>query len=180
MERISLLERGVKKCTACETVKPLAEFEGNRKMRMLRGSRCRKCHSKGQSVYYLTAKGKETKERHNRKREYSREYYRKVDRNRALVKQYGITLEEYNSMNSLQHGACAICHDRPVIKGLVVDHDHKAGDVRGLLCNSCNRGLGYFKDDPIRLIHAAKYILDAIEKAAQRDDSRGEICFQTN
>lgn len=50
---------------------------------------------------------------------------------------------------------CVICgSDEP----LVVDHDHKTGKIRGMLCNHCNRGLGHFRDDPELLQFAAIYL----------------------
>jgi len=50
---------------------------------------------------------------------------------------------------------CVICG---VNEKLVVDHDHKTGEIRGMLCNHCNRGLGHFKDDPMLLEFAAQYL----------------------
>jgi len=51
---------------------------------------------------------------------------------------------------------CVICGDSN--SKLVVDHDHKTGQIRGMLCNHCNRGIGHFRDDPILMRFAATYI----------------------
>jgi len=67
-------------------------------------------------------------------------------------------------MFSAQDGLCAICADPPNPNGikagsrLHVDHCHATGRVRALLCNSCNRGIGYFRDDPARLRAALAYL----------------------
>ena len=61
-----------------------------------------------------------------------------------------------------QNGVCAICGSPEVSdrnSNLCVDHDHETGKIRGLLCNKCNRGLGYFLDNPKILKNALKYLL---------------------
>lgn len=50
---------------------------------------------------------------------------------------------------------CAICGSE---EKLVVDHDHKTGKVRAMLCNHCNRGLGHFRDNPATLQNAIEYL----------------------
>lgn len=72
---------------------------------------------------------------------------------------YGISVEEYEFMVQLQKGKCDICGVKPA--KLNVDHCHSTDKVRGLLCRSCNRALGLFKDDKEVLLRAAEYI-DAI------------------
>ena len=88
------------------------------------------------------------------------EYYLEQD----LKKNYGVTLEWYRDTLSKQNNVCAICKtsEVAVIQGKViamsVDHCHKTGKPRGLLCTKCNRGLGLFKDNVDNLKSAIKYL----------------------
>lgn len=75
---------------------------------------------------------------------------------RRLNKKYGITQEYYDKMLSDQNGSCAIC--RVLLVRPLVDHCHKTGKVRGLLCDSCNFGIGSFKDDIDVLERARQYL----------------------
>lgn len=73
-----------------------------------------------------------------------------------LWKDYRITLEQRDQLLQDQCGACAICG--AIDSQLVVDHDHKTGQVRGLLCKHCNWGIGHLRDDPVRIARAAQYV----------------------
>jgi hypothetical protein len=72
-----------------------------------------------------------------------------------LIQSYGITVEQYRSMEQSQGGKCAVCQK---VDKLRIDHHHGDGVVRGLLCNRCNLGLGLFLDDPVSLRRAATYL----------------------
>jgi len=75
-----------------------------------------------------------------------------------LKHRYGMTLVDYNDMLSKQNHQCKICCIET--SGLVVDHCHVSGNVRGLLCSSCNKGLGFFQDNPERMERAAQYVVE--------------------
>lgn len=163
-KRIALLEVGVKECSGCKQTKPLDQFRHDPKMRFNRGSQCAECRDEAQRRYYATPKGKATKKRFDDKRKAEWPRLWPQERNRSLRKHFGISLAEYNIMKAQQKGLCAICNRLPMLKDLAVDHDHKTGKVRALLCGTCNRGIGQFNDDPIRLIKAVKYLLRFMEK----------------
>jgi hypothetical protein len=97
-------------------------------------------------------------------RGYNKKYWREnadTEKNRKLKKLYGITLDEFNAMRAAQSGCCAICgmHEKEVPRGILqVDHCHKSGGVRHLLCACCNGGLGNFKDSPALLRAAVAYL----------------------
>lgn len=85
------------------------------------------------------------------------------DREYRMAKAYSLTLEQVDEVFARQGGRCRICTKELVLGGrepnsAKVDHDHKTGAVRGLLCDHCNRGLGFFLDSDVALETAARYV----------------------
>ena len=72
------------------------------------------------------------------------------------LRRYGFTEVTYKAMLDAQSSVCAVCKELPATH---IDHDHKTGKVRGLLCAACNRGLGVFNDDVNRLLSAMEYLI---------------------
>ena len=94
------------------------------------------------------------------KKRRSRPEVKAADRAGHLKRKFGLTPVEYEAKLAAQGGGCALCGRQPGPgRQLDIDHDHTSGAVRGLICNTCNQGLGQFRDDPIRLAHAAAYLL---------------------
>lgn len=80
-------------------------------------------------------------------------------KNEKLKSNFAITLERYNEMLESQRGGCKICNivfDNKIKPH--VDHCHKTGLVRGLLCGACNKGLGFFQDNQDIISRAAVYL----------------------
>lgn len=74
-----------------------------------------------------------------------------------LMRNYGLTPEQFRALFDAQNGLCAICQEP--MEDPHVDHSHETGKVRGLLCARCNSGLGFFKDDPEALLRARLYLM---------------------
>lgn len=102
-----------------------------------RTSWCRRCHIKAVSALY------------------TKEEIKLKNRRQNLKNKYGLTLEQYDCMCEEQDHCCFICGERTK---LVVDHCHTTGEVRKLLCVSCNTGLGMFRDNPEFLNRAMEYV----------------------
>ncbi len=130
------------------------------------------------SKKWINTKAKKSKGRRKRKRNWERHYeymtkYWKEhpeDRKRynfaqRLKTAFGMTVDDYQQMLLAQGGKCAICstihwgnqkNNRPL--GPSVDHDHRTGRNRGLLCSHCNLTLGLLNDDPLIFEAAASYL----------------------
>jgi len=75
------------------------------------------------------------------------------------LRRYGLLKEDFELLLKLQKGVCAICKKSPrANKRLAVDHDHKTGAVRGLLCDKCNHALGELDDSPSLFRSALRYL----------------------
>ncbi len=82
-------------------------------------------------------------------------------RNKTFKARYGMTLEEVEAIRAAQDDKCAACGDKMGTgqRGGHIDHCHKSGKVRAMLCANCNKGLGLMKDDPQRVANLLTYIL---------------------
>ena len=139
-----------KKCCKCSRWKKLYDF--HRKQRAPDGCQevCKTCSAEQARLYRTSPNG-----RANRAR---------AARTFILRSYYDMTRERYMAMHEAQSGLCAICRKPETstrlstTRRLCVDHDHRTGKTRELLCAHCNHGLGKFNDDPELLEAAAAYL----------------------
>lgn len=154
----------MKTCTRCKKPKDESEFYKNRSKKDGLDSACKACH----------VNNNRTDEVRKRQRNYMRVYYLRpeagkkrkeytenpVNKERRrilnLLREYGLSGEEFKKMLRNQEDKCAICKEH-LIKPCV-DHCHSTGKVRGILCNTCNLAIGYLKDDPDLLKRAIEYL----------------------
>lgn len=130
-----------KGCGKCDQVKPLSDFALNKKAKDGRSHWCKICANE-----YAKARNQ---------RLYTEDFVRAKN----LKQLYEITPEEYHTLFAAQEGVCAVCglpettNDSRTgkVKNLQVDHCHKTGRIRALLCKECNNALGLLHDDPLRL-----------------------------
>jgi len=131
-----------KQCRSCKQEKPLSEFYEKRGYGDGHENWCKDCRKTWRSGY----------ESENREKLLAQ------DSSRKLKKNYGISLEEYDRLLKKQNGVCASCGKPPNGRRLHVDHDHRTGAVRGLLCSGCNVALGAVNDNPSILEKLIRYI----------------------
>lgn len=131
-----LFKEGKSYCPSCKQIKSIDSFNKDRR-----------------TVYGITAYCKDCIKRKNEKNTIR-------NTNNYLKYQYGLTLEEYNNLSQKQNNQCRICNksEKENKKRLAVDHNHTTGEIRGLLCSSCNQGLGKFYDSVQLLNNAIKYL----------------------
>lgn len=134
----------VKQCSKCNEFRKLEEFYKASTLFLGLRWECKKCTDVVSKQWK-----KDNKEQHaaiNRKYNYK--------------KKFNITVEDYDKLYLEQEGKCKICNKE--FKILDVDHDHKTGTVRGLLCSNCNVSIGLLQDDPFIILKAADYLINNI------------------
>ena len=124
-----------KRCPNCRCIKPATEFPRNRATWDGLATYCKPCHNK--------------RMKENKDRLYGGE------RDFLLKLRYGIDEVGVQALLEAQGGVCAICGAEAPTH---VDHDHATGRIRGVLCFSCNRGLGMVEDDVEVLRSALRYL----------------------
>lgn len=138
-------------CKTCGVVKALSEFPLGKNYRGGRKPNCNPCSRALHKAYRVANMDKVR----GMWRKATKRYYRYERFRDKKFKAYGITAEEFQAMHIAQDGKCKICKQAGPLD---IDHCHKTGSVRGLLCGLCNRGLGCFRDDVARLTAALEYI----------------------
>lgn len=142
-----------KRCPGCKQLKSPSEF-----YRQGLDHYCKVCRSASNSKWEADNKDKAAA---------CRRAWRKKNPHRVrashIQRLYGLTLEQYDAIRKQQKDRCAVCKtkrpgDTERHGWFWVDHCHRTGRVRGLLCPRCNTGLGAFRDDPAMLKAALAYL----------------------
>lgn len=138
---------GEKRCGTCRLWKSLEAFHNSSKSHDGKGTRCKPCDKVARKQW----------------REANPQRARESARWKNIMNAHGLTKEQWMAMYNEQEGVCKICQMSQDERGydgrsLCVDHNHQSGEVRGLLCNGCNRALGFFLDSPDLLRQAANYL----------------------
>lgn len=122
----------LKTCRVCKEHLELDTFIVDKRNKDGRGARCKPCYNK------------------------TKKYSPEVQRRYKEKSLYGLKPGEYDAMYESQKGACKICAKN--FDRLYIDHDHKSGKVRGLLCHSCNVAIGHLADNTEVLNNAINYL----------------------
>lgn len=156
----------MKDCWKCRRQLEETEFHSNRSTRDGLATECKECAGERVKTWYAknTERAKANIRAWNEKHPETRREYSRVWRERHPEKQrdvwlrhkYGIVQADVDAMKLAQGGRCGAC-DEPTEK-FHIDHDHRTGEVRGLLCAGCNFAAGLLEDDPRRAEGLAEYL----------------------
>lgn len=132
----------------------LKDLEGYRKRKR---EYARTPEERKKRTEYMRVWRENNREKHNA---FSRDRYKRIGntleyktkvRERWLKVAYNISQQDYLDLLNKQNGVCFICNQKPNKKSLHVDHSHKSGKVRGLLCSKCNGALGWLEKNSTKI-----------------------------
>jgi hypothetical protein len=161
----------MKTCIKCNIDKPKSDYYKDKRGKHGLVAQCKLCVLKYKRIYNQTPSGKITAKKARIKyiktpkvKERMKKYWttpigKEVKRNSDLKCRYGLTKDAYNRLLEKQSGGCAICGNP---HKLHVDHDHKIGKIRGILCNNCNAALGFYQDSIELHFKAIEYLRKVI------------------
>jgi hypothetical protein len=162
----------MKRCSICGVTKPFDDFYRAKGMRDGHRSDCKACNQArkreryaADPARYIAMVRRWQRANPDRMRTYrnernARPEVKRQQRDMYYRRTYGVSADEVDAMLDAQNGRCAICGERAPdrLASMHLDHDHEHGQLRGLLCLSCNQGLGKFRDDPTVLLRAIVYL----------------------
>lgn len=140
----------MKTCSKCKRILPLELFPRRKRSPDGKSSWCKSCFKEHWKDYY-----EEHREVLSKRRS---KYNSSKDRNRHLKYNYGIDYHEYEEMLIRQNGLCAVCKTTGERSHLSIDHNHKTGKIRGLLCHTCNSALGMLKENKDIVANLLRYL----------------------
>ena len=177
----------MKLCPSCNIRKKLLDFSINRKRSDGREAYCRDCRSnKGKNRYnkatninpYESSDKPKICSKCNKTKTEKEFYFRKESGNlrpeckacismQVACNKYGISIDEVMKLYEKANNKCQVCgseetpgidHQSSKYRPLVIDHDHKTKEIRGLLCNWCNSAIGHLKDNPENCLKMFDYL----------------------
>lgn len=151
----------MKACATCEVTKPDTEFRLRKSAstgQHYRGRVCRLCHQE-KGLAWRRNNPEKVRAYNAASKAKSPEYHNRKAIESHFRRKFGLTIAERDAMIAKQRGVCPICGtDTPRGKGWCVDHNHRTGKVRAVLCQPCNLVLGHATEDPDILRRAAEYL----------------------
>jgi hypothetical protein len=178
----------MKECRICHIKKKESEFQKDKTRKDGLVNKCKKCSSEYNKNYFLKHPDKyqNKKKIHKKWRDKNpkkilaaqKRFFNKNPQYKEIMKfnswkcalknRFNLTVEQFDNMKLQQNNKCCICKRdfnsgicntwNKKLKRPFVDHDHKTGKVRGLLCHYCNAGLGNFSDNIDYLNNAITYL----------------------
>jgi hypothetical protein len=171
------MDNQIKLCATCKVEKPLSEFAPTKQqLKFGVKSVCRDCDREYKRQWVLKNPVRQREQisgwkasNREKVRAWNRDYAARMRKERPeqaklyeararFKREYGITLDERDAMIAGQNGLCSICHRKPGVKGLCVDHCHASGKVREMICSACNMAVGMAEEVPDWLESIAAYL----------------------